>query len=102
MSGLRWARIVFVTGTLSSVAVAQSSTATLVGTVRDSSGAVLAGVSIQIRNSSTDEHRETVTTATGDFTVAELPPGRYELIARRQGFRALRETDFELQIDQMA
>ena len=102
MSGLRWARIVFVAGTLSSVAVVQSSTATLVGTVRDSSGAVLAGVSIQIRNSSTDEHRETVTTATGDFTVAELPPGIYEVIARKQGFRALRETDFELQIDQMA
>ena len=102
MSAPRWGKFAFVVAILPSLAGAQSSTATLVGTVRDSSGAVVAGVSIQIRNSSTDGHRETATTAAGDFTVPELPPGIYELTARKDGFRALRETDIELQIDQMA
>ena len=81
---------------------AQNPTATLVGTVRDASGAVVVNAALEVRNTDTDETRKAVTDEKGEFTVPNLVPGPYEVTIAKGGFRTVRETNIELQIDQVA
>jgi Carboxypeptidase regulatory-like domain/TonB-dependent Receptor Plug Domain len=82
--------------------LAQTPTATLVGTVYDSSGAVVPGAALEVKNSDTNETRKTVTSERGEFTVPNLMPGRYEVTTMKEGFHTRRETDIELELDQKA
>jgi hypothetical protein len=66
---------------------AQSATATLSGTVEDQNGAVVAAVSITLRNVDTGLKREATTNEDGAFTVPLLPPGKYVVQAQREGFQ---------------
>src|SRR5260370_390415 len=78
-------------------------TATIVGRVTDSSGAVLAGAKIQARNLSTSLERSTVTTDSGDFELPSLPiSGAYTLNVTKQGFQSQELTGIVLQVDQRA
>jgi carboxypeptidase family protein len=61
-------------------------TATLEGVVSDSTGAVLPGVTVVVRNLGTNVPRETVTDGAGRYHVGALPPGRYEVKASLTGF----------------
>lgn len=65
---------------------AQTTTATLTGTVEDENRAVVPGVSITVQNSATSLERQTTTSDTGSFLVPLLPPGTYTVTARRDGF----------------
>src|SRR6266511_744023 len=67
-------------------AVAQSTTATLTGTVEDQNGAVIPGVTITIQNTATSFERQTVTSDAGGFIVPLLPPGNYTVTVKRDGF----------------
>ena len=69
-----------------SVTQAQSSTATLGGTVEDQNGAVVPGVAIVVLNVETSAKREATTNESGSFSIPLLPPGRYTVTARRDGF----------------
>ncbi|MBA3269765.1 MAG: TonB-dependent receptor [Acidobacteria bacterium] len=70
----------------------QGFTAALVGTVFDSEGGVLPGVTITVTNLDTGQERELVTDSEGRYGVPLLPPGRYRASAGLAGFRrALRE-----------
>src|SRR5437867_13245218 len=60
---------------------AQANTGTIVGTVHDASGAVLASAPITIRNEETNISRTVVTSASGDYSAPLLPPGSYEVSA---------------------
>jgi hypothetical protein len=66
---------------------AQTITSSIVGTVTDPSGAVIPGVSITVRNVDTGIQSTTVTDSVGNYTVAQLPPGRYQLDAEMTGFK---------------
>jgi hypothetical protein len=66
---------------------AQSTFATVVGTVRDSSGAVLAKCVITIDNAGTSAHRSTLTDAMGDYSVPSLEPGMYKISMEAPGFQ---------------
>jgi Carboxypeptidase regulatory-like domain len=68
------------------VAWAQSQFATLTGTVADSSGAVIRGANITVRNAASGEARKTVTNQDGFFTVASLPAGAYVVSVDMKGF----------------
>src|SRR5260370_23620405 len=70
-------------------AVAQSSTATLTGTVEDQNGAVVPGVSVTVQNVGTSAERQATTNDSGSFTVPLLLPGTYTITARRDGFTPL-------------
>ena len=54
---------------LSSYLVAQESTATINGTITDSSGAVVTKAQITVTNPSTGFSRQTVTGAAGDYNI---------------------------------
>ena len=77
---MRWLRFsVFMLGTLLLIpqfAHGQAASATLVGTVKDASGAVLPGVTVTTRNAETGEVRTTVTAHDGAFRVSNVPRGR--------------------------
>jgi Carboxypeptidase regulatory-like domain/TonB dependent receptor-like, beta-barrel len=68
-------------------AFAQGDRGTITGTVNDASGAVLPGVSIVATNTETGTRSETVTTETGNYTLAQMPVGSYELTAELPGFK---------------
>jgi len=70
-------------------AAAQTVTGTMQGTVTDSSGAVLPGSTITIRNGETGARREVVTNAVGFYSAPYLPIGRYTVTARLDGFQTV-------------
>jgi uncharacterized surface anchored protein len=67
-------------------AFAQATLASILGTVRDPSGAAVAGAAVRVRNMSTNDTRETTTNTEGAFRVPYLPPGSYEVTVTRSGF----------------
>lgn len=73
---------------LSQPALGQIATGTIFGNVKDSSGAVIPGASIILTNESTGVTRKAVTSGTGDYVVAQLPPGTYSVTASHPGFQA--------------
>ena len=73
---------------------AQTSPATLVGSVYDSTGAVLPGVAITLENAK-EEKQQATTRADGRFDFPQTAPGKYVLSATLPGFRALKQ-EFEL------
>ena len=66
---------------------AQGTTATILGTVADSSGAVIADATIQVKNVGTGVTQSTTSDAQGRFSVADLGVGDYEVQARKQDFQ---------------
>src|SRR5579864_3824631 len=67
--------------------MAQSTFASLVGTVRDASGAVVAKCAVAVENAGTSAHRETLTDALGDYSVTNLEPGVYQIKISAPGFQ---------------
>jgi hypothetical protein len=65
---------------------AQATTADITGTVVDQAGAVVAGANVTVTNTGTGLERQTVTTGTGDYSIALLPPGDYEVKVGAAGF----------------
>src|SRR2546423_15557807 len=67
---------------------AQTFRGTILGTVTDPNGAVVPGTKITAKNVGTGLVRETVTDTEGNYTIAELPIGTYEVRAEQTGFVA--------------
>jgi hypothetical protein len=67
-------------------AVAQSSAASLDGTVLDTSGALVPGSTITLRNQASGDERTATSNAEGFFSFAAVPPGAYTVRVSRQGF----------------
>ena len=84
------------------VAHAQVTTADLVGTIRDTSGAIVPGVTVVLTNEATGVDRTVTTGAAGTYIFTSLQPGRYRLTAEIQGFRKVERTGVELQVNQRA
>jgi hypothetical protein len=79
-------------------ALAQRSTATVRGTVRDSTQAVLPGVTITVANEQTGVAREVTTNGEGVYVVPELQVGRYRIEAQLQGFKRASRTGIMLRV----
>jgi Carboxypeptidase regulatory-like domain len=70
-----------------SLAAAQSlTTGAISGTVADQSGALMGSVVVTAKNVDTGATRETQTSGNGNFLLAQLDPGRYEVTAESTGF----------------
>ncbi len=67
-------------------AVAQEQTGSIQGIVKDSSGAVLPGVTVEARSPSAVGVSTAVTDANGVYRFPALPPGTYEVSANLQSF----------------
>lgn len=78
---------------------AQTTTGEIRGTVRDSSGGVLPGVTVTAVNVNTGLKRSEVTDASGGYVFPNLPIGRYTISAELEGFRRTERTGFDLVAD---
>ena len=78
--------IVALAVTVPVTAQSQITTAVIDATVVDTSGAVLPGVSVEVRNVDTNFMRTLTTGRDGRFVALQLPPGRYTVTLKLAGF----------------
>jgi hypothetical protein len=81
-------------------ALAQNATGKIIGTVKDSSGAVVAGAQVKVTNAATNITQETVTDGDGNYQILLLPIGTYQITVEKSGFRKIVSSDEKLQINQ--
>jgi mannose-6-phosphate isomerase-like protein (cupin superfamily) len=68
---------------------AQTTTANLRGTVADPSAAPIPGAEVTVTNTDTGLTRKVTTSEVGDYVIADLPYGPYEIVVEKQGFQRL-------------
>ena len=77
-------------------------TASMVGTVHDSTGAVVPGASVTALNRDTGFSRTVVTNSQGSYEITSVPTGPYTLTAVLKGFKQSLVPNFVLQVEQKA
>jgi hypothetical protein len=82
--------------------LAQSDRASITGTIKDSSGAVIPGVEITVTNAGDDLQASATTNAMGVYTVLNLPVRRYKLACFKEGFKKYERDAINLTISQVA
>src|SRR5262252_985627 len=78
--------IVLLLAGLCARAGAQTFRGTILGTVTDSSGAIIQDATVRAKNVATGLERITSTDAEGNYTIAELPIGTYDVRIEKRGF----------------
>lgn len=71
---------------MSLTAYAQVTSATLTGTVFDTSGAVVPNANVSLKNQASGDTRRTVSNGEGYFTFGAVPPGTYTVAVESKGF----------------
>src|SRR5215469_299925 len=66
---------------------AQTDRGTITGTVSDPAGAVVANAAVEARNTESGTTFQAGTSATGNYTLAQMPVGTYEVSASSAGFK---------------
>jgi hypothetical protein len=79
-------------------AFAQTFRGDIAGAVTDASGAAIIGAAVRVESPSTGLIRSALTTGTGDFLVAELPVGLYDLTVTMPGFEVRKVTGIEVAV----
>src|SRR5215831_5035794 len=82
--------------------LAQGGRSTILGTVLDETGATVPQASINVRNTGTQLKRTVRTSERGDFEVAALDVGVFEVTAEAAGFRKAVVQGVRLEVDQRA
>ena len=86
---------------LISVAFGQTDRGTITGSVSDPTGAVVASAPIQVKNTQTGTVYSGATSATGNYTFPQLPPGAYELTVTVPGFKNFVRQNILVQVTQV-
>jgi len=81
-----------------SSAFAQSTTGSIIGTVKDSTGGALPGVTVTAVNQANGATRETVTDELGAYRVTALNPGLYTVTVTLTGFTDIKRPDVRVNI----
>jgi Carboxypeptidase regulatory-like domain/TonB dependent receptor len=71
-----------------SAAFAQLTTADILGTVTDATGAVVPNATVVLTNNGTNEKRTTTSNGSGDYSFNILPVGHYSISVKAAGFQA--------------
>src|ERR1039458_4914818 len=99
---------------MSAIVVAQTFRGTILGTVTDPSGNLVAGATVKVKNAGTGIERATTTSADGSYALPELPVGTYSVTVTQSGFQTSvtssvevnvateRRVDVKLQIGQVS
>jgi Carboxypeptidase regulatory-like domain/TonB-dependent Receptor Plug Domain/TonB dependent receptor len=100
-----WLGIVLITCALifgTSPGIAQVDTGTILGTVKDQTGAVIPDARVTITNQGTSEQITTTTRSDGTYIVTPLKIGSYRISVEHAGFSKAENAAFELNIQQQA
>jgi hypothetical protein len=76
--------------------LAQIGGGSIVGTVKDTSGAAIPGVRVTVHSQETNEERTAATNAEGYYEFPLLPGGHYRLTAEAKGFEKVQGAVFDL------
>jgi hypothetical protein len=82
-----------------SAAHAQLTTADILGTVSDSSGAVVPNASVTLRNLETNDAHMMQSNGSGDYNFTLLPAGHYSASVKANGFQAWVTRDLAVEVD---
>jgi hypothetical protein len=80
-----------------SPAFGQLTTADIVGTTTDASGAIVPNASVTLTNLATHEQRTATTNQTGDFSFTLLPSGHYSITVKSPGFKTSTTNDLAVE-----
>src|SRR5262245_19502824 len=83
-------------------AFGQGTSGAITGVVKDSSGAVVPGVTVAVRNLETNATRSTISEENGRYDIQGLPSGPYELTAEVTGFTKYVRSPIVLLLNQVA
>ena len=84
------------------VAMAQSTSGDLVGTVKDATGALLPGAKIMVTNEDTKVSTSVTAGGSGEFRVSNLLPGSYDLTVSSAGFQTYTLTGIAVDLNKTA
>ncbi|HEY2153071.1 MAG TPA: carboxypeptidase regulatory-like domain-containing protein [Vicinamibacterales bacterium] len=96
------AAVLFAAWPLASVAHAQLTTATIVGTVTDTTGAAVPGATATARNVDTGFTRSATTAADGGYRLEFMPIGRYLVDVALDGFKTVHRSGIVLRVTDTA
>jgi hypothetical protein len=82
-------------------AIAQITTGSLQGLIRDSSGALVRGGQVKVVNVDTNVARTVTSNDVGRFLAPSLQPGRYQVIVEAPGFKRLQREGIILDVNQV-
>ena len=85
---------------LVSLALAQSPSGTVQGTVEDPQGASIAGASVTISNKATGAAKTVMSDSSGRYAMPFVPPGTYRIAVEVKGFRPTAEEDVVVEVSQ--
>jgi Carboxypeptidase regulatory-like domain/TonB dependent receptor-like, beta-barrel len=101
MKGIRTAVVLALLLIAASLGYGQAgATGTILGTVTDSTGAIIPNAKITVTNTATNVSYRTVSSSAGDYQVPALNPGTYKVSAEAPGFQKSTTTAFTLTVDQ--
>ena len=99
MHRFKWHVLALIALLTCSVYLSAQDTATVVGTVTDTSGAVVPGASIELSNPATGRVYKTVSGANGGYTFTNVTPGPgYKETVSRTGFEKTVLTDLYMNV----
>jgi hypothetical protein len=79
---------------------AQAVTGTILGIVKDSSGALVPGATVTLLNTRTGFSRSVVTDSHGEYTAPSVPTGAYNVTAEITGFKKVTKANVLVGVDQ--
>src|SRR5215475_8525278 len=85
-----------------STALGQSDRGTITGTIQDPNGALLPNVTVLAINAGSKTEYKTQSTETGNYTLASIPAGVYNLRVEAAGFRSYLQSGITVQVAQTA
>ena len=81
---------------------AQTTGATLTGTITDPSGAAIPAAHLVLHNNGTGADRRLDSNGSGEYTLNALPPGGYTLTVTRDGFQSYQQQGIVLTVSEQA
>jgi hypothetical protein len=95
---LLWGASTLLIAATPTLGLGQTDTGAIVGTVSDSSGGVLPGVTVTATQDQTGVASSTTTNASGQFVFPSLRVGNYTLAAELQGFKRMLQRDVRISV----
>ena len=83
---------------LSAIVLGQTFRGTILGTVTDPTGNLIAGATVKVRNAGTGLERTVTTTSSGGYSIPELPIGTYSVTFTQSGFQTSVTNDVEVNV----
>src|SRR5436309_9733773 len=92
--------VVLVPALAASSAFGQAVTGTILGTVTDTTGAVIPGATVTLTHTATGRARTLTTDAAGEYTAPQMPTGQYTVEVELTGFKKVTTSNIDVGVDQ--